>query len=218
MTKFKRDPVTDLSRLLQGEARLFTCGFVLKELRTLGLEDALRTAERTCGVMKAPKEVDDMSVDEGILKMVGHRNNKKYVVATQDVELRKRLRRVPGVPLVYMNRAVLVLEKQSDASLRFQSNVESTKRAPAKWERRIIQHKNTTDKSRRTEEGTRAAPVKKKQRKGPSGPNPLSAKRKKNVGASSAASSSTKSDHARRKKKRRRRRKRRNLKEETSAA
>jgi hypothetical protein len=39
-----------------------------------------------------------------------------FAVATQDVELRKQLRRIPGVPLLYTNRSVMVLETVSHAS------------------------------------------------------------------------------------------------------
>ena len=63
----------------------------------------------------------------------GEDNPHHYFVATQDVELRRKLRRIPGirvmntitetylcmhsgVPLLYINRNTLVLEGVSDAS------------------------------------------------------------------------------------------------------
>lgn len=52
-----------------------------------------------------------------IAGVVGPENKHKYVVATQDVELRKKLRLVPGVPLVYISRSIVLLETPSEKSL-----------------------------------------------------------------------------------------------------
>lgn len=47
----------------------------------------------------------------------GDCNAGKYIVATQEVELRKQLRQIPGVPLIYLNRSVLVFEDISRATI-----------------------------------------------------------------------------------------------------
>lgn len=55
--------------------------------------------------------------DECISGIVGDDNRFRYVVATQSVGLRKTLRKVLGVPLVFEKRAVVLLEPASDASV-----------------------------------------------------------------------------------------------------
>lgn len=59
------------------------------------------------------KETDD----ECIAGIVGVDNRYKYCVATQSPKLRKSLRSVPGVPLIFEKRAVVLLEPPSDASV-----------------------------------------------------------------------------------------------------
>ena len=39
-----------------------------------------------------------------------HTNKHRYAVASQDVSIRKRMRDIPGVPLVYISRSIMVLE------------------------------------------------------------------------------------------------------------
>lgn len=48
----------------------------------------------------------------------GETNKHRYVIATQSQPLRVRLRTIPAVPLVHINRAVMVLEPPSDATIR----------------------------------------------------------------------------------------------------
>ena len=48
----------------------------------------------------------------------GGTNKHRYVLATQSLELRQHLRAVPAVPIVHMNRSVMILEPVSDATLR----------------------------------------------------------------------------------------------------
>lgn len=44
-------------------------------------------------------------------------NRFRYCVATQSASLRSKLRKVPGVPLLFEKRAVILLEPPSDASI-----------------------------------------------------------------------------------------------------
>ena len=55
--------------------------------------------------------------NEAITRFIGEKNEKKYFVATQDTTLRSVLREIPGVPLLYLNRSVLVFEDISKATL-----------------------------------------------------------------------------------------------------
>ena len=51
-----------------------------------------------------------------LFQYTGQTNKHKFVVASQDTDLRRRLRQVPGVPLVYLNRTTLILEPPSTKS------------------------------------------------------------------------------------------------------
>jgi rRNA-processing protein FCF1 len=48
---------------------------------------------------------------------------KRYFVATQDKDLRLALSNLPGVPLVYINKVILVLEPPSSTSKAFAKQV-----------------------------------------------------------------------------------------------
>lgn len=49
---------------------------------------------------------------------IGDSNRNRYVIATQSQTLRIKLRLIPAVPIVRINRAVMILEPPSDATLR----------------------------------------------------------------------------------------------------
>jgi hypothetical protein len=48
----------------------------------------------------------------------GDTNKHRYVIATQSQLLRAQLRRIPAVPIVHINRSVMILEPLSDATLK----------------------------------------------------------------------------------------------------
>lgn len=51
------------------------------------------------------------------LYCVGTDNKNRYVIATQSLALRKVLRNVPGLPIVYIARSVVLLEAPSDKTV-----------------------------------------------------------------------------------------------------
>jgi len=60
---------------------------------------------------------------ECLLSVIGDSNKHRYVVATQSRDLRETLRRVPGLPLLLLDRSVMVLESPSDATLKIKLRV-----------------------------------------------------------------------------------------------
>ena len=56
---------------------------------------------------------------------VGPDNKNRYVIATQSLELRKSLRSVPGLPIIYLARSVVLLETPSDQTLAKKAQVRS---------------------------------------------------------------------------------------------
>ncbi|KAI9662437.1 MAG: hypothetical protein M1821_008604 [Bathelium mastoideum] len=119
----------------------------------------------------------------------GAHNKHRYVVATQDEEARKRLRQVPGTPLLYVKRSVLVMEPMAAGSVRVQEQEERGKfRAGLKGGRGVKRKREEEEGEEDERSGGEGegegegegdgeqeeVTTKKKKRRGPKGPNPLS--------------------------------------------
>ena len=103
---------------------------------------------------------------------LGECNAGKYIVATQEVELRKQLRQIPGVPLIYLNRSVLVFEDISRATVAIVRQKEQSKLA--KLDEAEKQTLEVVDEERsRLEDVSNCQRIKRK----PKQPNPLSCKK-----------------------------------------
>ena len=66
------------------------------------------------------------------IRFAGETNKHRYVVATQSQELRQKLRAIPAVPIVHMNRSVMILEPPSDATLRAKALVRDQSSLPTR--------------------------------------------------------------------------------------
>lgn len=123
-------------------------------------------------------------------------NRNRYVVATQDEALRRRLRGVVGVPLVYVRRSVMILEPMARATEEVREREAKEKvRAGLVGRRDVLagvgeKRKREGDdiggeEEKRKREGGdigddgEVVVQRKKKQKGPKGPNPLSAKKAK---------------------------------------
>ncbi|CAN3372334.1 hypothetical protein DIURU_004541 [Diutina rugosa] len=94
-------------------------------------------------------------------------NKHRYVVATQSERLRKQLRKIPGVPLIYMNPGVMVMEMISKASETHRDQIESAKL--------------TTGLNRTGADADDASAEPQRKRRKVKEPNPLSVKKKHTV-------------------------------------
>jgi U3 small nucleolar RNA-associated protein 23 len=101
---------------LGGPARIMTTYCVYAELRKLGPEMrpsaalAKKLEKRRCTHSPA------VTAKECITELLGNENKFRYCVATQDQDLRIHLRKIPGVPLIYINKSVTILEPVSKAT------------------------------------------------------------------------------------------------------
>eukprot|EP00607_Mallomonas_marina_P010073 CAMPEP_0182418306 /NCGR_PEP_ID=MMETSP1167-20130531/2776_1 /TAXON_ID=2988 /ORGANISM="Mallomonas Sp, Strain CCMP3275" /LENGTH=150 /DNA_ID=CAMNT_0024592453 /DNA_START=333 /DNA_END=785 /DNA_ORIENTATION=- len=68
--------------------------------------------------------------------------SRNFFVATQDKEFRQQLRRIPGVPIMYLNKVILILEPPSDASKEFRNELESRKTSLPESETAALLHLN----------------------------------------------------------------------------
>lgn len=116
-------------------------------------------------------------------------NKHRYVVACNDLQTRSALRMVKGTPLLYISRSVMIMEPMADESVQQRAADERAKlRAEIKRFSDGKKRKRINDENEDPVEGHDDAHTtedqpgkKKKQRKGPKGPNPLSVKSKKST-------------------------------------
>ncbi|KAH7341893.1 Fcf1-domain-containing protein [Rhizoctonia solani] len=166
----KMDPVKQLTTVLQGECKLIKvitqCSMV--ELYKLGpsaqhIVDLAKLFERRkCNHREAIEN------EPCIESVVGESNKHRYVVASQSTDLRNKLRMIPAVPLVHINRSVMVLEPRSEATIRAKDRSDSANMDVTESEAKMLTS---------TSAPAPAEPTHK--RKLAKAPNPLSMKKKK---------------------------------------
>ncbi|KAK4449451.1 rRNA-processing protein utp23 [Podospora aff. communis PSN243] len=154
------------------------------------IERAKTFERRRCGHLM---DEDAKSERECMLSVVDPRGNGqnkfRYIVATLDEDLRKRLRSVVPTPLMYVRRSVVILEPMAEASKKVRNGEEL-----AKFKEGIIRGSQKRKRDDGEDAGSdvsgdedgepgagEGAEKKKKKKKtyGPKGPNPLAVKKAK---------------------------------------
>ncbi|KAH7104603.1 Fcf1-domain-containing protein, partial [Auriculariales sp. MPI-PUGE-AT-0066] len=164
----KMELLKHLGIVLQGEVKPMITQCCIVELYKRGRSaqpavDLAKTFERRrCNHREA------ILGNDCLQQVVGDANKHRYVVASQNQPLRAKLRTIPAVPLVHIERSVMILEPPSDETLR----QKALKEAQA-------MQASTGEVARATADQPSQEPPKPKKRKGPKGPNPLSVKKKK---------------------------------------
>lgn len=156
--------VKQIGAVLHGEIKPMITQCCIHELYLQGKSrqnavDLAKTFERRRCNHREPIPGDDC-----LKSVVGDTNKHRYVIASQSQPLRSKLRSIPAVPLVHINRAVMVLEPPSDTTLASKQKTEEESLHPTAPDIALV--------------GPSSDPPPKK-RKGPKGPNPLSVKKKK---------------------------------------
>ncbi|KAJ6829938.1 rRNA-processing protein UTP23-like protein [Iris pallida] len=215
-----------LSHLLSARALLFTTACAVAELKTLGnpysasLSAAHQLVTARCDHEKR------VSAAACIESVVAGGNSEHFFVATQDGELRRKFREVPGVPVIYGLRNTLFLEQPSMQQREFVKSTEEKRLHMSESEYQKL-HKikskdriDSADLSSDHEESEKEVNIthasrnngkrrmlgvsdkSKFKRKRAKGPNPLSCKKKKTKDDSSGAQNHVKDGEAGRKRKR----------------
>ncbi|KAH8551401.1 rRNA processing protein Utp23 [Umbelopsis sp. PMI_123] len=175
-----------LPNTLMGPTKQLITSCAIAELRSKG-EDfsgaviaSKRFERRRC------KHVEPVSSAQCIKEIIDKDNPHNYCIASQDAELRKYLRSIPGVPLIHINRSVVVLEPPSQATKNKIAEIEKVKTQPNEKELSFMKKKKKEMKEQQKKVLTqdengeqKEAPSKKRKRNGPKQPNPLSVKKKK---------------------------------------
>ncbi|KAG0254977.1 hypothetical protein DFQ27_006520 [Actinomortierella ambigua] len=206
----KIDPVYQIPKVLLDSAKQMVTPCTIAKLRSLGDEGfgaflaAKRLEKRRCPHQTAVDE------HECIAKIISNDNKHRYLVGSQSKKLRALFRQVPGVPLLYINRSVLILEPPSEATtLKVQENEHAKTHAT---QEEMVRLKATTVRAnghvvvdRKLAEKVEKSHEKKleklqlkkqelaKKRKGAKEPNPLSVKKKKKETTTTTTTTTTKS-------------------------
>ena len=164
------------------------------------IEVAKQAERRRCGHHELEEPLSALECLLSVVDPKGSGSNKnRYIVATQEQEVRQRMRQIAGVPLVYINRSVMILEpmaastekvRAADEKSKIRAGLKSMRPASSGVKRKRADENEDADMPDRAKaiaaaevSGTleaRAEPVQKKRKaKGPKGPNPLSMKKAK---------------------------------------
>jgi U3 small nucleolar RNA-associated protein 23 len=150
--------------------------------------DLAKTFERRrCGHHELPEPLSTLDCLKEVVDAKENQTNKhRYVIASQDIEVRSFMRKIPGVPLIYINRSVMIMEPMAevtdDARLKeerskFRAGLKS--RLPqllGKRDRDHEQHEEHEEHDKYGEHGEidHPQPLQKKASRGSKEPNPLS--------------------------------------------
>lgn len=167
-----------------------------------GLNEAIDLAKtlerRRCGHHpdQFPEPLPTIECLQSVVDSKGTGQNKhRYVVASQGQDVRRMLRVVRGVPLIYIKRSVMILEPMADESAQQRAREERKKfRAEIKnalgKRKREADGENDQEADPKTDQqsdtasaeaakGAKEDKKKTKRRRGPKGPNPLAVKKSK---------------------------------------
>ena len=161
-----------------------------------------------CGHHELEKPLSTFECLKSVVDPKSSRTNKyHYIIASQDDNLRHFMRSIPGVPLIYIKRSVMIMEPMATATNNVREKEERLKfsagltgrRNPSGGVKRLREddgeEEGVIDQGAARSDsragggseqdqiigdlaGADAAPSKKKRKKGPSGPNPLSVQKK----------------------------------------
>ncbi|EFZ00489.2 Fcf1 domain protein [Metarhizium robertsii] len=203
--RFKMELEPALQRTAHGKVKPMITQCEIRKLYARknepGISEAIEVAKtcerRRCGHHpdEYPEPLSTLECLQSVIDPKDTGENKhRYVVASQNLDLRRMLRGVRGVPLIYIKRSVMIMEPMSDESAQLRAREERSKfRAglkPTVGKRKRAERDNgdeqdddgKTDGDHGNMMATGAEPkppVKKKsKRPGPKGPNPLSVKKK----------------------------------------
>ncbi|XP_072969479.1 uncharacterized protein [Typha angustifolia] len=185
-----------VSHLLGARTLLFTTKCIIAELRSLGEshKEALDAAQQLITARCDHEKRVNAAVC--IQSVIGEGNSEHFFVATQDADLRKKFREVPGVPVMYGLRNSLFLDQPSSHQREFVRSTEEKRLHMNESEYQNLYKKELKEKFVDQSDGAAQNPSiarralgvagkSKFKRNRAKGPNPLSCKKKKQKSDSS---------------------------------
>lgn len=165
-----------LPKYLNGQAKLLTTRCIIIETEKISKKThGALTILKQFGIHECGHKEPVMG-SQCILSMVGKKNEKHYILASQDRDLQDKMRAKAGVPLLYLHNKSPTLEKPSKASYNkvgqtLESNftfITPTQNESLKIMKKVLGVEEKDD--------AKKVVIKKKK---PHNPNPLSCKKKK---------------------------------------
>jgi len=131
---------------------------------------------RRCGHHELEKPLSTLDCLKDVVDSKHQLTNKhRYVIASQDGAVRSLMRKIPGVPLIYVSRSVMILEPMAESTEQVRLSQEKGKFKAGILETKSSKRKAQDDQAPEAPENQ----ITRKRRKGPRGPNPLSMKKPK---------------------------------------
>lgn len=157
------------------------------------LEHAKAFERRRCNHHTLEQPLSTLECLSSVVDPKGTKINKhRLVVASQDDTVRGFLRKIPGVPLIYIKRSVMIMEPMSGATEEFRNKEELSKRRAGLKGRGDSTRGSKRGRGEEEEDisgdeglgegdslDKKSEPAKKKRKRGPSEPNPLSIRKAK---------------------------------------
>jgi U3 small nucleolar RNA-associated protein 23 len=198
--QFKIDIVGRLEKVLGAKVKpmITTCDmrhlYLAKPKNETLILQAKEYERRRCGHHELDEPLSSLECLASVVDPKDSNTNKhRYVVAANDISVRARMRKVAGVPLIYISKSVVLMEPMTSATEDFREREEKSKfKMGLKGQR-----KPDAGEKRKRDEGEDNISVgdqatgdhqKKRRQKGPKGPNPLSVKKSKKDAAAPSTS------------------------------
>ncbi|KAI9839341.1 MAG: hypothetical protein M1837_002226 [Sclerophora amabilis] len=190
---FKMDVVGGLERTLQGKIKPMITQCSMRHLYTSDprvpqLVELAQTFERRrCDHHTLDKPLSTIDCLSSVVDPKNSKTNKhRYVVASQAAEVRAFMRRIPGVPLVYVNRSVMIMEPMASATEqkrddeereKFETGLKGKRQASSASKRKRVGSSVEDRDTNGDASSGGEAEISKKKKKKAKGPNPLSVKK-----------------------------------------
>ncbi|KAF2682481.1 hypothetical protein K458DRAFT_342124 [Lentithecium fluviatile CBS 122367] len=204
--RFKIDPITRLEGVLQGKIKPMVTQCSIRHLYNAKpknealIEQAKTYERRRCNHHGLENPLTSL---ECLSEVVGPTNKHRYIVASQDQEVRKHMRAIAGLPLVYISKSVVLLEPMNTQTAEQRSALERSKfrlglkgqRNPDAGQKRKRADDEGANGGSIEDSAGDAKPQKKKKHKGPKQPNPLSMKKPSKAPPKDESSKPKAADH-----------------------
>ncbi|KAK9476776.1 Fcf1-domain-containing protein [Lipomyces japonicus] len=129
-TKYKMNLSKSLESVVQSEIKPMITQCCIKSLYDRGDEAAEAVAlaktfeRRRCNHLETP--LTQAECLSSVVNVKG-KNKHRYVVATQNQQVRRQFRSIPATPLIYINRSVIIMEPMSPITEQAKSKFETEK-------------------------------------------------------------------------------------------
>ena len=127
--KIKVAPVEALTEVFGGSIKLMTTPCIQAELQRYDrLNDAGASfVARRFEIRRCQHDKGSKTGPECLKDLISSNNPHHYCIAAQDIELRKDLRKIPGVPLIFILRDTVLMEPPTEKCLEIAKKMEKKK-------------------------------------------------------------------------------------------